>query len=479
MATIYVDENKNIHALDSIIDSLPVGSIVLWPSNTAPAGWFICNGDAISRTKYEDLFSVVGISYGPGDNSTTFNLPDFRGRTPVGVNDGTGSVSETFSLASSGGEVTHTLTINEMPSHSHGISANAHISSQAHSSGEARWPWTDWQEANRATWNAGGGQAHNNMQPYLVVNYIIKAFYSVSASGGQGGDASSDIIIIGNPSDVTPDTKLLVEPEDVYNSGTEVINSMDGNETTKAPSVAAVKSFINNDYSTSRVKVGTWTNGKGLYRKVLTGTKVSGTNLLLTVDNDADEIVFISEAKISNASSHGYVIPFYESSEVFVRLELQQDVKQVKIVSGTSAYSNGDVELAVLYTIQESPFKINQNYAGMTMNMSFPNNTTFTGYLYDLSGGEQGENTLVSFGNSAITADVDAAAGTIYYDLRFYQDINDISSYTRLFAASYTSSTGTWSYNTNLSTFTLPATLADCNYVNANAINVLKYITLS
>lgn len=181
MATIYVDENKNIHALDSIIDSLPVGSIVLWPSNTAPAGWFICNGDAISRTKYEDLFSVVGISYGPGDNSTTFNLPDFRGRTPVGVNDGTGSVSETFSLASSGGEVTHTLTINEMPSHSHGISANAHISSQAHSSGEARWPWTDWQEANRATWNAGGGQAHNNMQPYLVVNYIIKAFYSVKA----------------------------------------------------------------------------------------------------------------------------------------------------------------------------------------------------------------------------------------------------------------------------------------------------------
>lgn len=88
-----------------------------------------------------------------------------QGKVPVGVD----TEDEDFNtVEKTGGEKEHTLTINEMPSHSHGISANAHISSQAHSSGEARWPWTDWQEANRATWNAGGGQAHNILQPYIT-----------------------------------------------------------------------------------------------------------------------------------------------------------------------------------------------------------------------------------------------------------------------------------------------------------------------
>lgn len=309
MATIYVDENKNIHALDSIIDSLPVGSIVLWPSNTAPAGWFICNGDAISRTKYEDLFSVVGISYGPGDNSTTFNLPDFRGRTPVGVNDGTGSVSETFSLASSSGEVTHTLTINEMPSHSHGISANGHVSSQAYSSGEARWPWTDQQEANRATWNAGGGQAHNNMQPYLVVNYIIKAFYSVSASGGQGGDASSDIIVIGQESDVTEDTKLLVEPEDLEPNSSEVVNTLENNESTKAPSVRAVNqalSSLKRVYSEEETIIGTWF-GKPLYARTVIYTP-GGTVTDLQVPLGDTTMTFVRPVEISCIRPNGICI---------------------------------------------------------------------------------------------------------------------------------------------------------------------------
>jgi hypothetical protein len=88
-----------------------------------------------------------------------------QGKTIVGVDSG----DTDFNLSEkTGGEKEHTLTINEMPSHSHGISANAHISSQAYSSGEARWPWTDQQEANRATMNAGGGQAHNNLQPYIT-----------------------------------------------------------------------------------------------------------------------------------------------------------------------------------------------------------------------------------------------------------------------------------------------------------------------
>lgn len=88
-----------------------------------------------------------------------------EGKTIIGVD----SEDTDFDIAeNTGGEKEHTLTINEMPSHSHGISANGHVSSQAYSSGEARWPWTDQQEANRATWNAGGDQPHNNLQPYIT-----------------------------------------------------------------------------------------------------------------------------------------------------------------------------------------------------------------------------------------------------------------------------------------------------------------------
>lgn len=311
MATIYVDENKNIHALGSIIDSLPVGSIVLWPSNTVPAGWFICNGDAVSRTKCEDLFSVVGISYGPGDNSTTFNLPDFRGRTPVGVNDGTGSVSETFSLASSGGEVTHTLTINEIPSHRHTI--HGRIDRYQGSGTAFREPYSynegGGTDNNIDTYATGGDQAHNNMQPYLVVNYIIKAFYGVSASGGQGGDASSDIIVIGQESDVTEDTKLLVEPEDLEPNGSEVVNTLENNESTKAPSVRAVNqalSSLKRVYSEEETIIGTWF-GKPLYARTVIYTP-GGTVTDLQVPLGDTTMTFVRPVEISCIRPNGICV---------------------------------------------------------------------------------------------------------------------------------------------------------------------------
>lgn len=88
-----------------------------------------------------------------------------KGKVPVGID----TEDTDFDVVEkTGGEKKHTLTINEMPSHSHRISANAHESSQPYSSGEPRWPWIDQQEANRTTWDAGGDQPHNNLQPYIT-----------------------------------------------------------------------------------------------------------------------------------------------------------------------------------------------------------------------------------------------------------------------------------------------------------------------
>jgi microcystin-dependent protein len=86
----------------------------MWAAASAPTGWLLCDGSAVSRTTYAGLFAILSTTYGVGDGSTTFNLPDLRGRFPVGKNAGTFSA-----LGGTGGEETHTLTVPEMPAHTH------------------------------------------------------------------------------------------------------------------------------------------------------------------------------------------------------------------------------------------------------------------------------------------------------------------------------------------------------------------------
>ena len=96
-----------------------VGSIYMYAGSTAPSGFLICDGSAVSRTIYADLYSEIGTTYGSGDGSSTFNLPDLTGRVIVGV-------SSSHSLGDTGGEEAHTLMTSEIPSHSHSIQAHGH-----------------------------------------------------------------------------------------------------------------------------------------------------------------------------------------------------------------------------------------------------------------------------------------------------------------------------------------------------------------
>lgn len=501
MATIYVDENLTQHPLGNVVDSLPIGSIVLWPGSLPPSGWKVCNGDTLYKTDYPDLFEVLEYRYGGSGNS--FNLPDYRGRTPIGVTDGTGEVTTEFTLASTGGSVTH----------SHSLSGTGYAKIDV-GSGDKIWMKNynamfngnfqaiisnvtegSYSGVGYSTELGGNTGSNSSLQPYIVQNYIIKVSYSVAASGspGGGGDASSDIIIIGQESDVTEDTKLLVEPEDLEPNGSEVVNTLENNESTKAPSVRAVNKALEitkNIYSTSEaIRIGTWIDGKPLYRKVLAGTKAVGTNLVLSLnENSVNELISTPEAKITRTgeSVASYAIPFYESSAVFTRIEMLQpnhpdNPSSILIKSGSSDYGNGYVYVVVHFTKNVLTFEIGQNYAGKTMNMTFPNNTTFTNYLYNLAGGEQQEATIVGFGNSAIMANVGAAAGTVFYSLLFYPDISDKTNSTTLYSATYTNESGTWNYGINLASFTLPTSLSNCTSVNnnTNATSIIKYITIS
>lgn len=143
------------------------GDIKLIAGATAPTGWLICDGSLLSRTTFDTLFAAIGTTYGPGDGSTTFALPNLKGRIPVGYDS---TQTEFNAIGKTGGAKTHTLTESEIPAHSHYFEGVLTSVSQAAAGSSVRGNTT-----GKYTSNTGGGQAHNNLQPYITLNYVIKA----------------------------------------------------------------------------------------------------------------------------------------------------------------------------------------------------------------------------------------------------------------------------------------------------------------
>jgi microcystin-dependent protein len=165
-----------------------VGEIRMFAGNFNPAGWQFCSGQLLPISQYETLFNLIGTTYG-GDGQSNFALPDLRGRAPVHF--GTSPVSGTsYQLAQTGGGENVTLTTQQIPSHNHPVQATT--TGQTLSPGSNAFPaltasaqsGTAIYDANTPTvnlnansiGNAGGSQPHDNMQPYLVLNYIISMF---------------------------------------------------------------------------------------------------------------------------------------------------------------------------------------------------------------------------------------------------------------------------------------------------------------
>lgn len=209
-----------------------IGNIIAFTGSTIPEGYLECDGSEISRADYEDLFDVIGITYGSGDGSSTFNLPNLLGKVALGV-------SGTYSAGSTGGEESHTILDTETPSHLHNIPQHTHantisattpelshtISTQpsftytglktttSTGSGSSGSAYSGRSSVNMTsstavaitahasaactvsggitdcptfnTESTGGGVAHNNMMPYLAVTYIIKAGTPVPPEPGM------------------------------------------------------------------------------------------------------------------------------------------------------------------------------------------------------------------------------------------------------------------------------------------------------
>lgn len=195
----------------------PAGAIIAYAGTAAPTGWLLCDGSAVSRTTYAALFAVLSTTYGAGDGSSTFNLPDLRGRVIAGQDDMGGSSANRLTglsggvdgdtLGATGGDEKHTLASSEIPAHNHTASATTTVSitdpghthsydraNEAVGSGSSSDSSAPWQvtlggnttgsattgisatASTSVTVNnsTGGGGAHNNVQPTIILNYMIK-----------------------------------------------------------------------------------------------------------------------------------------------------------------------------------------------------------------------------------------------------------------------------------------------------------------
>lgn len=232
---------------DIVGDTVPIGAVMEWDSDTIPDNWLLLDGRAVSRKDYSELFQLYGTRYGAGDGSTTFNLPNRKTRVSVGKDS---SDSDFNALGKTGGEKTHTLTVAEMPSHRHSLNTNINATGFGTNNSLVRGIGgsNEWKANAEYIETSGSSQPHNNLQPYIVTNFIVKAKQSAG--------------VVAN-----------------------VIDNL--NSTSTIDALSAKQGKILNDkfiYSTDEKIIGKWVDGKPVYQKTIIGFFADGDTLLTNVD---------------------------------------------------------------------------------------------------------------------------------------------------------------------------------------------------
>lgn len=212
LAQVYVANGASTISAGNVADERlfiadrgsPTGSVQMFAGASAPAGWLIADGAAVSRTSYSQLFALLGTTYGVGDGSTTFNLPNLKGKVPVGYD---ATQGEFDGLGEAGGAKTRTLTTTELPAHAHVVPSHSHTAStgiaavpaemstssdggtgyqavqKGTNNGDSGYTIRGSEHTHSVTVNAqgafwsestGSGGAFGIIQPYLTLNFIIK-----------------------------------------------------------------------------------------------------------------------------------------------------------------------------------------------------------------------------------------------------------------------------------------------------------------
>ena len=303
-------------------DTLPVGAILPFGSDTIPENWLLCDGRAVSRTDYMQLFNTIGTTFGTGDGFTTFNLPDLRDRVPVGK-DTTDTDFDT--LGKTSGAKSNTYNFNHTHAQWLGFTGSyANGNGVKYTAGDTiplnvvathDSAWSDVSSASIGTKKTLDDKDISTVQPSIVTNYIIKA----SQSAG----------IVAT-----------------------VVDSLNSTSTMDALSANQGKVLVDRmSYSTTEKVVGTWYNGKILYEITIVATKVSGTDLRVTLESTFED-AFIHDGHLKSQTTDGitYALDRNEGNGIFTRSEIDILNNQFIFKSSTGNYTNGTVYVTIRYT---------------------------------------------------------------------------------------------------------------------------------
>lgn len=266
---------KNNKRIDGCSDTVPIGTLNPFLGSVAPYGYLICQGQKVSKTVYKELYEICGDTFGQSTD-TDFYLPDLRGQTIAGYKEGDstfgtlgGLIGSLTHLHSTGN---HTLTVDEMPAHAHGLTQTYDVPRPGGGSGSIAL--SDWSGSSGVTSYVGGSQPHNHgntsstssVQPTIILNWIVKAFQ------------------------LMPNQSYVSTVKQESNINTYSCN------------------YINNltKYSLDGQIVGFWLDGKPAYRQVLTGDISSNGELLIPFPSNLDTLISFDAYAIN---SQGDMIP--------------------------------------------------------------------------------------------------------------------------------------------------------------------------
>lgn len=294
----------------SYSDALPIGTLQPFLGTTAPQGYLFCQGQLLDKTKYPELYSICGDLFGES-TATQFYLPDLRGRVVAGYDENNSNFNTIGKLL---GEEAHTLLLDEIPTHNHGIAT------QGGSDMYSGYSYGNGGYFNTAFMDAvGGGQAHNNIQPTVVLNWIVKAYVLLP----------TDYLI--NGYDNIPVGSYIEYHGDSIPSGYEEINNGLSERVQELE-----RKLV---YSFKESQVGVWLDGTKIYRKVIPLTISSSPTEIDVNTYNIGKLIRI-EGQIEN-SARNIFLPFYEGTNSYIFIYYDKTNEKIKIeFSGSwSAYS--------------------------------------------------------------------------------------------------------------------------------------------
>ena len=358
-------------------DTLPIGAVVSYAGLNAPTGWLIYDGRAISRTIYANLFTIIGTQYGAGDGSTTFNIPNLKGKVVVGLD---GNDTDFNTIGKTGGEKTHTLTINEMPSHNHYLynATGGPIQFPAYAAKDnGTTGSTAINGYATSTGYSGGSQPHNNLQPYQVQNYIIKAFQSagIMAQVAQTKTTSSTDVYSCN----YINEKLTSEPKiTVWTSSTPMITA-DNEEIRCMGNDGTVSSLL-----LSFLDTLTFTDSTKFSSSIVFKTSSNGCSFAITPPTSVSFKMAgddVTDGNFSPQPNKVYDIVFYWNgfylNGIVKGVEYEAAKVQYKITINNSAYSIKPVDI---YKDSDINTELGTVPVGKSLELTLDTNVFYLGY---------------------------------------------------------------------------------------------------